>query len=83
MGILKSMTTHTFCRVLLCSVMLDVRPLTTVEERKAAWAYLYLEMGDTAEFHGPNEFYWHGDACCKWAARVSGWEAWLAQEEES
>lgn len=67
---------HDFCRILLSEVMDDVRPLTTVAERKDSWTYLYKELDD-GEFHGPAEFYWSGQACCKWHARAQGWEAWL------
>ncbi len=75
------MSAHAFCRVLLREVMLDVRPLTTVTERKDAWAYCYDDLGDV-EFHGPSEFYWSGEGCCKWSARSQGWEAWLEKQED-
>lgn len=72
------MNAHAFCRILLRGVMEDVRPLTTVQERRAAWPYVYDDNGH-AEFHGPSGFYWHGTACCKWAARANGWSDWIDQ----
>lgn len=67
---------HEFCRVLLREVMKDVLPLTTPAERKAAWAYRYDAL-NSVEFHGPGEFYWSGEGCCKWYARSQGWTAWM------
>jgi hypothetical protein len=67
---------HTFCRLLLKETMKDVRRFVSVAERKKAWAYKY-DFGQTAEFHGPNGFYWHGSAHCLWHARANGWSAYL------
>jgi hypothetical protein len=69
------MNRHTFCRLLLQQVKPDIEKHTTVEERQAAWVY------DTGrkhhEFHGPDNFYWHGHACCAWEAKYQGWTAYL------
>lgn len=72
------MGSHDFCRSLLRETMKEVRKHTTPEERKATWVYSAGYSG-TCEFHGPNDFYWHGQADCKWDARQQGWEAWLRQ----
>lgn len=69
------MADHTFCRLLLKQVMVDVRKVTTAKDRKGCWAW--CDTGDYGEFHGPNGFYWHGGAHCKWEARAKGWMAWL------
>jgi hypothetical protein len=66
-----------FTRLLLKGTMEVIKPLTTVAERKGAWVY-HL-MGDDWEFHGPNEFYWYGDADNAYHARQQGWEAWREQ----
>lgn len=71
------MSEHDFCRHLLGLVMEDVRDHTTVEQRKAAWAW--KDGTGNVEFHGPGDFYWHGEECCLWAARSNGWSAWLAK----
>ncbi len=63
-----------FTRLLLKGTMEVIKPLTTVAERKAAWVY-HL-MGDDWEFHGPDGFYWYGDADNAYHARQQGWEAW-------
>lgn len=71
------MSDHAFCRGLLRQVMSDVRKYVPVAARKKSWAYKF-DGFDTVEFHGPNEFYWHGQGCCKWHARYAGWCAYLA-----
>ena len=71
-------SSHSFCRLLCTETMKDVRPLASTVDRKAAWAY----RGDLgAEFHGPDGFYWSGDACCLWSAKASGWAEWVDQQE--
>lgn len=74
-----------FCREMLKSVMIDVRKHTTVEERKSAWVYCTQRHGgnNQFEFHGPNDFYWHGRADNAANARAKGWEAWLAKHHPS
>lgn len=68
-----------FCRRLLTLALADIRPLTTVAERKEAWVY-HFGRGHW-EFHGPKGFYWHGDADNAYDARAKGWHAWLAKQE--
>lgn len=67
-----------FCRALLSTVMEDVRKYTTVEERKEAWTYHFDLRKGAWEFHGPNGFYWYGDADNAYHARYQGWCAYLA-----
>lgn len=66
-----------FTRLLLKGTMEVIKPLTTVAERKAVWVYHF--NGDHWEFHGPNDFYWHGSADNAYDARHKGWEAWREQ----
>jgi hypothetical protein len=42
---------------------------------KDAWVY-NCSRG-LWEFHGPNNFYWHGRASTAYEARYKGWMAWL------
>lgn len=42
---------------------------------KDAWTYHF--HGEHWEFHGPDEFYWHGSAGDAYEARYKGWMAWL------
>lgn len=42
---------------------------------KDGWVYHF--HGDHWEFHGPQEFYWHGSAGTAYDARYQGWSAWL------
>ena len=43
--------------------------------RTAAWVY---NIGrDHWEFHGPDDFYWHGRASNAYEARAKGWESWM------
>lgn len=73
------MSEHDFCRSLLTTTMQDVNPHTTVEQRKKSWGYVFDSLG-SGEFHGPDDFYWHGNACCLWSARSNGWDAWLTEK---
>jgi len=68
------MSEHDFCRKLMVEIMVDVRKHTTAVERSKAWAW---DDGRNYEFHGPDGFFWHGQACCRWAARAQGWSAYL------
>ena len=74
---------HRFCRLLLHGTMCAVRTATTTQQRKDAWTYRFSLGFDSFEFHGPDDFYWHGSACCKWHARSIGWEAWMRDQCES
>ena len=74
---------HTFCRALLAATMVEIRRLTTTEERKTAWAWGSDQR--CKEFHGPNladggNHYWYGRACCLWEAQQKGWSHWLEQQ---
>ena len=74
---IRLMGKHDFCRTHLRIVMEDVKRLTIAEQRKGAW--VWHDGRQMAEFHGPDKFYWSGNACCKWEARAKGWEAWLRE----
>jgi len=63
-----------FARTLLRMTMEDIKPLTTVRERKTAWVYHH--MRDHWEFHGPEGYYWHGSADSAYDARAKGWAHW-------
>lgn len=42
---------------------------------KDAWVWHFQR--DHWEFHGPDEFYWHGSAGNAYEARYKGWMSWL------
>lgn len=42
---------------------------------REAWTYRFT--GDQWEFHGPDKFYWNGNAGGAYDARYKGWMAWL------
>lgn len=69
----------TFCRILLKNVMEDVRQLASAEQRKAAYVYNYCD--GQWEFHGPDGYYWHGEADNAYHARAQGWMAWASRQE--
>jgi hypothetical protein len=46
-----------------------------IKPRKDAW--VWCAGRDHWEFHGPNDFYWHGRAGNAYEARYKGWMAWL------
>jgi hypothetical protein len=43
-------------------------------------AWVWRSGRQTFEFHGPNDFYWHGRAHNAYEARYHGWMAWLAHK---
>lgn len=69
-----------FSRHLLSIVLRDLAKVTSVAERKDA--YVYDSYGDNWEFHGPDNFYWHGIADNAYDAKVNGWQAWWAELEK-
>lgn len=72
------MSAHDFCRLLLS----ETRRTLTREQRRllvGTWSYRFSGMGDTADWHGPGNYYWHGDACCAYSARQQGISAWLQE----
>lgn len=77
------MSIHRFCQIHLSATMAEVREVTTVEQRKEAWAYKFSRHSDDVEFHGPADFYWHGGGCCLWDARAQGWAAWMDRHNET
>lgn len=73
---------HDFCRSLLKEIMPDVRKHVPVDRRKRVYV-MDVSLGHKSfEFHLPgskdeDDFYWHGQACCKWHARYEGYLAYL------
>jgi len=74
------MNNHDFCRLLLSETR---RELTTKQRKQlvGSWSYRFSGMGDTADWHGPDDYYWHGNACCAYSARQQGINAWLDRDE--
>lgn len=65
-----------FCRRLLELVHKDVKAFRpTINLKKDAWVWHFHK--DHWEFHGPDEFYWHGSCDNAYDARAQGWTAWL------
>jgi len=73
------MADHTFCRLMLRDTMKEVRSRVPKAEIKTSWAW--HRHGDV-EFHGPGNFYWHGQGCCAWIAKAEGWQAYLMHLDE-
>lgn len=67
-----------FCRSLLSRVHRDVRAYAPgIKVRKDAW--VWCAGRDHWEFHGPDGYYWHGNASNAYDARAKGWQAWLCK----
>lgn len=65
-----------FCRVLLTQAHIAVKQaFPTIKLRKDAW--VWNAGRDHWEFHGPEEFCWHGTASNAFEVRYKGWMAWL------
>ena len=65
-----------FSRALLSQVHGDVKAFRRAINLKSD-AWVYRTMRDCWEFHGPDEFYWYGEASNAYEARHKGWSAWL------
>ena len=68
-----------FSRLILSSVrvaLLQHFPANKII--KDAWVYRFGK--GHWEFHGPESFYWHGQADNAYDARAKGWMAWLHQK---
>ena len=68
----------TFTRMLLSQAHELVKLHFPKTNLRSAWVYHYNR--DHWEFHGPDEFYWHGSAGTAYEARYKGWMAWLAKK---
>lgn len=66
-----------FCRELLAQVIPAVRD-NGYRPVKDAW--VWCAGRDHWEFHGPDQFYWHGSAGNAYEARYKGWVAFLASK---
>jgi len=65
-------------RAALKELMKDVRKHATPKQIKDAWAYKTRGVsGWNYEFHGPKDFFWHGQANSLDDAKVQGWTSWL------
>lgn len=67
-----------FSRALLSSVQARVEALFPESNRAGAW--VHRNDRQHWEFHGPDEFYWYGQADNAYHARALGWEAWLRKQ---
>lgn len=66
-----------FCRHLLSLVHKDVKAaFPSIHLKKDAWVWS-TGFRDHWEFHGPNDFYWHGNAANAYDARAKGWNSYL------
>jgi len=70
-----------FCRVLLRQVLADVRPLLPAGF-KLRDAWVWTSDRKQWEFHGPDGFYWYGDADNAYDARAQGWQAWCNRAQD-
>lgn len=66
-----------FGRTLLAQVVPAVRA-NGYKPVKDAW--VWNAGRDHWEFHGPGEYYWHGNASNAYEARYKGWVAFLASK---
>jgi len=65
-----------FCREMLREAHALVKQAApSINVRADAWVYHF--MHDHWEFHGPDQFWWHGSAANAYDARYKGWMAWL------
>lgn len=64
-----------FSRSMLRETTARVRASFPAVKLREAWVYHF--HGDNWEFHGPENFYWFGDADGAYDARYQGWNAWL------
>jgi hypothetical protein len=63
-----------FTRTLLSTIVPTVREAGK-SPMKDGW--VWNAGRDHWEFHGPDNFYWHGNAGDAYEARYKGWSAWL------
>ncbi len=63
-----------FSREVLKETMVDIKRVTSPKERKDAW--VWKSQFGSWEFHGPEGYYWFGDADNAYDARAKGWTAW-------
>jgi hypothetical protein len=57
--------------------MEEVKKHVSKGDIKDSYAWASSVISRIVEFHGPDDFYWHGQACCLWHAKAQGWEAYL------
>lgn len=66
-----------FGRALLAQVKPDVED---AGKRITKDAWVWCAGRDHWEFHGPDNYYWHGRAGNAYEARYKGWSAWLGSK---
>lgn len=67
-----------FCRKLMQLAHRDVKAAAPhINLRTAAW--VWKDGRQCWEFHGPQNFYWHGRADNAYDARAKGWNKWLEE----
>jgi len=65
-----------FSRALLAQAHTAVKEAyPAINLREDAW--VWKAGRDHWEFHGPQDYYWHGRASNAFEARYAGWMAWL------
>ena len=68
-----------FSRILLAQAHAEVKAaFPQINLRKDAW--VWNAGRDHWEFHGPEDFYWHGGASNAFEARYKGWMTWLKSQ---
>lgn len=66
-----------FCQTLLKEAHKAVKAFDDRINLRSSDFWVYDLGRDHWEFHGPDEFYWHGSAGNAYDARYHGWMAWL------
>lgn len=66
-----------FCQTLLKEAHKAVKSFDDRINLRSRDYWVYDLGHDHWEFHGPDEFYWHGSAGNAYDARYHGWMAWL------
>lgn len=66
------MNVHVICRCIWNVIKpFFNKAIPDSKQRKKCWAWIDSD-GKYGEWHGPNEFFWGGNACCKWDAKFKG-----------
>jgi hypothetical protein len=68
-----------FSRRLLSEMQADPR-FRSSGKRLMKDAWVWCAGRSHWEFHGPEQFYWHGNAANAYEARYKGWSAWIDKQ---
>jgi hypothetical protein len=71
-----------FCRRLLSNMQCEPT-FRRLGKKLFKDAWVWNAGRDHWEFHGPDDFYWHGRASNAYDARYQGWSAWLDKQAEA